>query len=312
MSDFNAQKNGYKKYRAGIHTLPFAEVSGSDRIHFLPTGSSDAILLESDGHFALVDCAEDNDNPRGFEELNNKGYEEEVLSYLKKHASGKDGKVRLDFILGTHAHSDHLGGFDTLLSDEDIIVGRAYLKRYEESIICLKEIEKWDNREVYEQTVEALKKRNVPIISEIDTPEFMLGNMDIRLFNTEYDTVHSDIGENDNSIGMLIRIYGTWVFLAADIDNKTGDEDLIAPEVGKVDILKVGHHSYAHSSTENFLRILNPNVCIVTNNYESTDKRTLDRIIDICHSPILVTGEENGVLAVFYPDKTVSFYNGIM
>jgi hypothetical protein len=38
-------------------------------VHFLPTGSSDAILLESDGHFALVDCAEDSDNPRVFPEL---------------------------------------------------------------------------------------------------------------------------------------------------------------------------------------------------------------------------------------------------
>ena len=36
----------------------------TDRIHFLNTANSDAILLESDGHFALVDSGEGSENPR--------------------------------------------------------------------------------------------------------------------------------------------------------------------------------------------------------------------------------------------------------
>ncbi len=78
-----------------------------DRIHFLSTGSSDAILLESSGSFALIDCAEDSDNPRGFEELEYKGYEKQVLEYLKANAADENGIVKLDFILGTHSHSPY-------------------------------------------------------------------------------------------------------------------------------------------------------------------------------------------------------------
>lgn len=281
-------------------------------IHFLPTESSDAILLESDGHFALVDAAEDSDNPRGFPELAYRGYENEVLAYLKKVAADENGIVHLDFILGTHAHSDHLGGFDTVIADDAVRIDRAYLKRYDESRIRASEVERWDNREVYEQMVAALNARHIPIIDDITEPAFTLGKMQIHLFNTEYDTVHTDIGENDNAIGLLAELYGIKVFLAADIDNKTGDEDRLAPQIGKVDLLKVGHHSYAGSTTENWLRALMPKACVVTNRTESIDPRTLDRITRLCHCPILITGKEKGVVAVFGNDGTLAYYNEIM
>ena len=110
-------------------------LSSPDRIHFLKVGTSDAIVLESDGHFAMVDAGEDTDNPRGFANLELEGHEQEVLAYLKEHAAGKDGKVHLDFVLGTHAHSDHIGGFDTVILDPDVFVSRAYLKEYDSSKI---------------------------------------------------------------------------------------------------------------------------------------------------------------------------------
>ena len=53
--------------------------SGGDYIHFLSTGGSDAILIESDGKFAMIDAGEDSDNPRGFEDLELEGYEEKVV-----------------------------------------------------------------------------------------------------------------------------------------------------------------------------------------------------------------------------------------
>ena len=128
---------------------------GGDRIHFLNVGSSDAILLESEGKFALVDCGEDSDNPRGFKGLELTGYEDFVVDYLNEFCADEDGQIYLDFIIGTHAHSDHLGGFDTVLSQENVHLERAYLKRYYEDRIKDSEVEYWDNKEVYEQTVAA-------------------------------------------------------------------------------------------------------------------------------------------------------------
>lgn len=59
-----------KKQIKALHlqSISAAETSG-DKIHFLNVGSSDAILLESNGKFAMIDAGEDTDNPRGFADL---------------------------------------------------------------------------------------------------------------------------------------------------------------------------------------------------------------------------------------------------
>lgn len=284
--------------------------SVTDCIHFLNTDSSDAILIESQGRFALVDCGEDNDNPRGFEELEYKGFEQEILQYLKDNATDKSGKVHLDFVLGTHSHSDHIGGFDTIIADEDVIIDRAYLKVYDASQINDHEVNDWDNQEVYDQMVNALNEKNIPIISEMNNEPFELGNFTITLFNTE-DNNTEKVGENDNSLGVLVEKAGKKIFLSGDIDNINKDEERLAPEIGKVDVLKVGHHSYSKSTSSTWVKTLNPDVCVVTNAEENVDLTTLRRITRIANSPILITGKENGVIVAIDDNGKINYYNDI-
>lgn len=300
--------------KLGGALLPVAPQSSAgerDCIHFLSTGISDAILLESNGHFAMVDAGEDTDNPRNLPGLNLPGFEQEVLSYLKQHAADKNGKVHLDFILGTHSHSDHLGGFDTILSDPAVTVDRAYLKQYDASGIKDFEIEKWDNQEVYDQTVQALNARGVPIIAKPDEAPFTFGNLTLKMVNAEDPVSRKKVGENDQSLCLLIEKNKTRVFLAADLDNKSGDERRLAPLIGKVDLLKVGHHSCSGSSTAGFIRTLSPAVCVVTNNLDDLNRKTLARIERICRPSFYITGKENGVLAVLGDHGAVVCYGQI-
>ena len=284
--------------------LPFdfaAKSAQIDCIHFLNTGNSDAILLESCGHFAMVDGGEDTDNPRGFPALDLPGYEQRVLAYLKAHAADESGKVHLDFIVGTHAHSDHIGGFDTILADPDVTCDRAYLKKYDSSRINDYEIREWDNQEVYDQMIAALRAKNVPVISNPDSKPFALGNFTITLFNTDDPVPTEKVGENDQSFGVLVEKNGTRVFLAGDIDDYTGDETRLAPAIGKVDLLKVGHHGYDGSSSPGFISTLSPRICVFTNTPERPDRGVLASIAEICSPQMLFTaGEsgENGVCAV--------------
>lgn len=295
-----------------VHLQAVSDVqTGGDRIHFLSTGSSDAILLESDGKFAMIDSGEDTDNPRGFEELELDGYEDKVLAYLKENCADENGKVHLEFVLGTHSHSDHIGGFDTIISDPDVEIDHAYLKVYDSSKIRNKEVEQWDNQEVYDQMVNALEAKNIPIISEPDGTPFTFGNFTITLFNTDDPEPRGKVGENDQSFGVLVEKNGTRVFLAGDIDNYTGDESRLADDIGKVDLLKVGHHSYVMSSTRKYIKTLSPETCIVTNDYENMHRITLYYITYLCDPTFLITGRENGIIADIGDNGEIHYYNQI-
>lgn len=278
-----------------------------DRIYFLNTQSADAILIESQGKYALIDAAEDSDNPRNFEGLVYDGYEDYVLDCVKKIAGDENGKVTLEFVLGTHAHSDHIGGFDTLILDEDITVKKAFLKEYDESKINEHEVTQWDNKEVYEQMINACKTRNIPVISDIPSDPFKLGSFTISFYNTEPLSV-SDIGENENSIGVLVEKNGERAFLAGDINNYQGAEDKIAAQIGEVDLLKVGHHGYEGSTSENFAKALDPDIAILTNTIHGMHSSVL-KALNSAEASIYGAKEHGGIVAEFTSDDIVLYDN---
>ncbi len=284
-----------------ITLYPAEMAESADRIYFLNTGSADAILIESDGKYALIDAAEDSDNPRGFPELVYDGTEEYVVDAVKKIAGDGKGKATLEFVLGTHSHSDHIGGFDTLILEEDITVKTAYLKEYNESLINDYEIANWDNKEVYEQMVSACEQRGVPIISDISEKPFAFGNFTLKFCNTQDTTSTEKIGENENAIGLLIEKGDSRAFLAADINNLDGDEDRLAIEIGKVNLLKVGHHGYDHSTTLGFVEALSPEYAVVTNKEGSISREPLSNLNSI-GAKVLETGAFNGIIAEFTDD----------
>lgn len=298
-----------------VRSLPTyrqADASGTDRIHFLKTGSSDAIILESEGRFAMVDAGEDTDNPRGFPSLELPGYEQDVLGYLKQNCADENGKVHLDFVLGTHAHSDHIGGFDTIILDPDVTVDRAYLKAYDSSRIRDHEVTDWDNQEVYDQMTAALRARNTPLIQNPDPETFAFGHFTVTLINTVDPESDEKVGENDNSFGVLLEKNGTKIFLAGDMDNDSGDETRLAPAIGKVDLLKVGHHGYGGSSSEGFISTLKPEACVLTNNRYGPSHAVIKSIVKICrHDRIYLTGCENGVIAVIGDHGAIDYYGGV-
>ena len=285
------------------------DIKNEDAIYFLNTASSDAIIIQSDGHLAMIDAAEDNDNPRNFPALEYKGFEEEILDFLKENFADKNGNVHLDFVLGTHSHSDHIGGFDTIINDQSILIDKAYLKEYRSECINDYEITEWDNQEVYDQMVEALNSRNIPIISEISSEPFTFGNFTLTILNTEYEAAGSNVGENDNTLLVLVEKDGARALLTGDLNNANKDEEKIAEIVGKVDLLKVGHHSYAGSTESKFLKTIAPQVSVITNKSDYADKNTLKRIAKYTKSAITFSDDEGGIGAIFKDGKIIYTHN---
>lgn len=269
-------------------------------IHFLNTGYSDCIILESGGKFAMIDAAEDTDYPKNKPHLKAlKGYENEVVNYLLTHCADENGMVTLEFVLGTHCHSDHIGGFDTVILHPAVTVKKAYLKPYYSSDANLLERYSWDNEEVYNQMKDALKDRNVPIIESFDKATDTVGDIKLTFYNGTYKKPRIPRGENASSIVTVAECDGARAVLPGDMNYKYGGEKELAPLIGKVDLLKVAHHGYMGSSGKLWLGTLKPKYCVIPNFIKSVHPTVKRRIKKITGAEIFTTADHNGVKAIF-------------
>ncbi len=300
--------NAYcKRYSVAQET--FAYENGDDRIHFLNTANSDAILIESNGKFALIDAGEGNNNPRRKTEY--KGYETEVVEYIKKVCKDKNGEIYLDFILGTHCHYDHIGSYHTLITDLEIGIGKAYFKEFNPLIAKDYEIERWKIDEIYNQIISDLNSRNIEVVSNLSSEPFQFGDFTLQFFNTVTPDELEGEGENASSIGVKITKGEKTAFLAADITKSTGLEDIIGEQVGDIDLLKIGHHGYFGSSSQSFLSKLLPEIAIVTNQLGKVYPNVKWNLTMSAKVPFYATYDNNGIIAAFTDSGDIVLTNNI-
>ena len=281
---------------------------GNDRIHFLNTANSDAILLESNGMFAMIDSGEGDSNPRRQTEY--EGFEDEVIAYLKKVAKKDNGKVELAFIIGTHYHYDHIGAFKAIIEDSDIVIGKAYFKPFETEINKDYEIDSWKIDGVYNDIIHALTERNVPVISELPE-ELAFGDFSLELFNTVNNPELSGNGENARSVGIKVTKGEKTAFLASDFTGSSGLEKLYGSEIGDIDLLKAGHHGYYGSSSQSFLRKIKPEIVIVTNQLGKVYPNVKWNFTMVAKAPFYATFDRNGIIASFTDDNKIVLTDNI-
>ena len=275
-----------------------------NRIHFINTkgaSGSDAILLESNGHYALIDMGEDYDFPDGTDprypsrvgisRQNELVLEDRLFRHLNRL-----GIQKFDFILGTHVHSDHIGGADEVLKRYP--VGKLYLKKYTDERIT-SQWRLWDNLFNYDNALNVAREKGVTIVQDIkeEDSRFKLGDMDIQLYN--YKNEYGPDGklkrvydDNSNSLVAVVSVAGKKIYLGGDLDNAEGAEDRLGPEIGKVDMMKWNHHYDAQiSNTIPFLESLSPSMVVHTSSYDANLASTRDYLkkknIQVVHASSL-------------------------
>ncbi|MBO5066698.1 MAG: MBL fold metallo-hydrolase [Clostridia bacterium] len=288
----------------------FTEAYGVDRLHFLNTANSDCILIESNGHFALIDSGEGNKNPRRKTEY--KGFEEEVLTYIKKTAADKSGNVTLDFIVATHMHYDHAGNFVTIINDPNIQIKKAYIKEYSEKALNKLDDENWGNGDLYRSIIKALNGKSIPVISNLPSEAFRFEDFTCLFVNTNPPDYYIDKGENANSIGVKITKGEKSAFLAADITADTGAEEICMEAIGDIDLLKIGHHGYIGSSSMKFLKTLKPEIAVCTNYIGKIYPNVKWNLTMVAKAPIVSTEHRNGIIASFTDTDEIVLTQNIM
>ncbi|MFB3765211.1 MAG: ComEC/Rec2 family competence protein [Methanotrichaceae archaeon] len=207
-----------------------ATVAASDNlvVHFLNVGQGDSILIQFAGKNALIDGGDSYSGSK-------------VSSYLKSN-----GVKKIDLIIATHSHPDHVGGLQTILNTFE--VGQAI-----------------DGGEapaskIYDAYLDLIAKKK--IVHNIAEAGQMIDFDSAVKIEVLSPIAHFD-NPDDNSV--ILRVtYGNISFLFMGDAGFGPEKRLLNSSFNlKSDILKVGNHGSDKSTSSEFLSKVKPRVAII-------------------------------------------------
>jgi competence protein ComEC len=251
------------------------------RLHFLDVGQADAILLEtSTGKTMLIDTGDQQ-------------HEEKLIEYLLKL-----GITKIDVLLATHPHHDHIGGMDKII--KTFHIGSFYMSNTSY------------HTKHYNNLLKALKRTHTPLhLIEVGMSISLERYVDIRIIGPlkkEYEDL------NNQSIIIKIK-HGKNRFLLMGDAGVEAEKDLIKHKSKlKANVLKVGHHGADTSTSKEFLEKVKPDYAVISvgrkNRYGFPDQSILKRLNE--HHIAVYRTDQLGTIIVGSNGKTLSFMTKIL
>ncbi len=224
-----------------------AENDGKLSVYFLDVGQGDSSLIIFGNKTILIDAGE-MDMGDG------------VVNVLKAL-----GVTRIDLLVATHPHSDHIGGMQKVL--DNFAVGQVLDSGMPHTSV------------IYERFLEKIDKKNIPykIAVQGDTID-----LDPAMRIVVLSPPERRFGDDLNANSIVLRIsYGTINFLfTGDVGSEA--ETALSKSGYALDaqILKVGHHGSMYSSSPAFIARVHPETAIISlerdNPYGHPHKQAVD------------------------------------
>lgn len=202
-------------------------------VHFIDVDQGDAVLITSKEHNILIDAGE-NDQAQ------------KVIAYIKKQ------KIKtLDLVIGTHPHSDHIGGLDKVIDTFE--VKQVMLPKIPSKLV--------PTTKTYEDLLQSIKRKNL----KIQTPDvgqqysFKSGKLTfLGPGKSNYNNL------NDFSISVHLQT-GQKSFLFSGDAEKIAEQDMIASGLNlKANVFKGAHHGSNTSNSQEFLKKIRPNIIVIS------------------------------------------------
>lgn len=234
--------NNNSEWQALNGSVSFVTSDTELKIHIInTTKQADAILIQENDKNILVDC----------------GYKSTaslVIEYLK--ANGVTDS--LDLFIATHAHTDHIGAFEEIANAFNI--KEVIYREANWNVVDVIEYSGWGTSAAHRKMLEVIKNKNIfSRESKIIDVIKISNNGELRLINTTNE-VYDEY--NTRSLGVLYTHYNHKILLASDMTIES--EKHCLGEIGKVDVLKVGHHGANGSNHEAYLEEIKPRYGLIT------------------------------------------------
>jgi beta-lactamase superfamily II metal-dependent hydrolase len=225
--------------------LPTIPLTGTLTVHFCDVGQGDAILLQGPDFTLLIDAGRHDRN--------------DVLPYLRSV-----GVERLDLLVGTHPHADHIGQFPQVL--EALPVGEVWLSGDEHTSLT------------YERALDAILASEAGYHEPRAGEVFLFGSARVEVLHPERLTGRL----HDGSISLRIVFGEVAILLTGDAEASAESEMIARGYPLRSQVFKLGHHGSSTSNSAPFLAAVSPEVAIYSaglgNSYGHPHAEVIERL----------------------------------
>jgi beta-lactamase superfamily II metal-dependent hydrolase len=235
----NAQVNNTSNVPVKTETL------GDIKIHYIDVGQGDSELIQIDDKNILIDAGTS---------------DKKALEYLKSV-----GVTKLDYVIATHPHKDHIGSMDNVI--ENCSVGTFYAPKVSTTT------------NAYENMINSLGSKNVKLTVPKAGDQITIGNATIT-FLAPNSSAYEDI--NNYSIVVKLK-YGNNSFIFMGDAQALSENEMLTRQLDvQADVLKVGQHGSDTSTSQAFLNKVNPKYAVIScgkdDSYQHPNQTTIEKL----------------------------------